>query len=136
MTATRQPIQPDQTVGQLASTLSGAPGILHRHGLDSCCGGHPSPWDACSAAGLEVFPVIAEIEEEAKKPGDFERWDDHGQNLERLRELTHDTTPPAEACGTWSALYLGLAELEQRAHGAHPHREQHPLSAHFARLRG
>ena len=38
---------------------------------------------------------------------------DHGKNLERLRELTDDYTPPAEACGTWSALYLGLAELEK-----------------------
>ncbi len=37
---------------------------------------------------------------------------DHGRNLERLREMTHGYTPPAEACGTWRALYLGLAELE------------------------
>lgn len=38
---------------------------------------------------------------------------DHGANLERLRALTDDYTPPAEACGTWTALYLGLAELER-----------------------
>ncbi len=38
---------------------------------------------------------------------------DHGRNLERLRQLTQDFTPPADACGTWSALYLGLAELEK-----------------------
>jgi regulator of cell morphogenesis and NO signaling len=37
---------------------------------------------------------------------------DHGQNLVRLRELAHDFEPPEEACGTWRALYLGLAELE------------------------
>jgi len=37
---------------------------------------------------------------------------DHGKNLARLRELAHDFTPPPEACGTWQALYLGLAELE------------------------
>lgn len=38
---------------------------------------------------------------------------DHGTNLERLRELTNAYTPPAEACGTWRALYIGLAELER-----------------------
>lgn len=38
---------------------------------------------------------------------------DHGANLERLRELTNDYTPPPEACGTWSALYLGLAEFQR-----------------------
>lgn len=38
---------------------------------------------------------------------------DHGKNLERLRELTGGYAPPAEACGTWRALYLGLAELER-----------------------
>jgi regulator of cell morphogenesis and NO signaling len=39
---------------------------------------------------------------------------DHGRNLARLRELAQDFTPPEEACGTWRALYLGLAELEQQ----------------------
>ena len=39
---------------------------------------------------------------------------DHGRNLARLRELTHGFAPPAEACGTWRALYLGLAELDEQ----------------------
>jgi len=38
--------------------------------------------------------------------------EDHGKNLARLRALAHDFHAPAEACGTWRALYLGLAELE------------------------
>lgn len=38
---------------------------------------------------------------------------DHGQNLERLRELTSDFVPPPEACGTWQALFLGLDELRR-----------------------
>ncbi|MEQ8762672.1 MAG: iron-sulfur cluster repair protein YtfE [Planctomycetota bacterium] len=37
---------------------------------------------------------------------------DHGQNLARLRQLTGDLEPPAEACTTWRALYVGLADLE------------------------
>lgn len=37
--------------------------------------------------------------------------DQHGAALERLAELTHDITPPANACNTWRALYRGLEEL-------------------------
>lgn len=37
----------------------------------------------------------------------------HGENLARLRALAHGYVPPAEACNTWTALYLGLAELER-----------------------
>lgn len=38
--------------------------------------------------------------------------DDHGASLERLREITTDYAPPAEACATWRALYAGLEKLE------------------------
>ena len=38
---------------------------------------------------------------------------DHGRNLEHMRKLAHDFVPPEEACGTWRALYLGVAELER-----------------------
>src|SRR5688572_17082160 len=38
---------------------------------------------------------------------------DHARNLERLRELTGHFAAPPEACTTWRALYLGLAELER-----------------------
>lgn len=38
--------------------------------------------------------------------------DDHGAGLRRIRELTADLVAPAEACPTWRALYLRLAELE------------------------
>lgn len=38
---------------------------------------------------------------------------DAGHDLARLRELTSNYTPPAEACNTWNALFLGLAELER-----------------------
>ncbi len=38
--------------------------------------------------------------------------DDHAEDLRRTRALTADLTPPAEACPTWHALYIRLAELE------------------------
>jgi len=42
-----------------------------------------------------------------------EEHQDHGKNLAALRELVNDFVPPEEACNTWRALYLGLAELER-----------------------
>jgi regulator of cell morphogenesis and NO signaling len=51
---------------------------------------------------------------------------DHARNLEALRELTHDFTPPPDACGTWKALYLGLAEFEREVM-EHIHLENHVL---------
>ncbi len=38
--------------------------------------------------------------------------DDHGANLQRLRQLTTDFQPPPEACATWRGLYAALANLE------------------------
>jgi regulator of cell morphogenesis and NO signaling len=37
----------------------------------------------------------------------------HKENLQVLRRLTSDLTPPEEACTTWRALYLGIQQLEQ-----------------------
>ncbi|MEZ6185053.1 MAG: iron-sulfur cluster repair di-iron protein [Planctomycetota bacterium] len=39
--------------------------------------------------------------------------DDHAVALRRLRSLTSDYQPPREACATWRALFLGLAQLER-----------------------
>lgn len=39
--------------------------------------------------------------------------DDHGRNLEIMRRLAHDYTPPADACTSWRALYAGVADLER-----------------------
>jgi regulator of cell morphogenesis and NO signaling len=52
--------------------------------------------------------------------------DEHGRDLTRLRQLAHGYEPPACACGTWRALYLGLHEFE-RAVMEHIHLENHVL---------
>ncbi|MFG0316492.1 MAG: iron-sulfur cluster repair protein YtfE [Planctomycetota bacterium JB042] len=52
--------------------------------------------------------------------------EDHARNLELTRSLTHDLTPPEDACGTWRALYLGLEELETEIM-RHVHLENHVL---------
>lgn len=37
--------------------------------------------------------------------------DDHGEHLRKLEALTHDFTPPEDACGSWRALYAGASKL-------------------------
>ena len=57
----------------------------------------------CSGRGALAIMPIHVMEQE---------HEDAGQNLARIRELTHDFLAPEEACATWRALYLGLADFE------------------------
>jgi regulator of cell morphogenesis and NO signaling len=55
--------------------------------------------------------------------------DDHtavGGQLARLRQLTDDYQPPADACNTWRALWAGLEALEGAMH-EHIHLENNIL---------
>lgn len=56
--------------------------------------------------------------------------EDHGRNLDRLRQLGRDYQVPADACPTWRALYLGLAALEREVM-EHVHLENHVLFPRF-----
>lgn len=56
----------------------------------------------------------------------MQEHDDHGANLQRLRELATDFNPPPEACATWRALYAGLEKLEAELM-AHIHLENNVL---------
>lgn len=47
---------------------------------------------------------------------------DAGQSLERMRRLSHDYQPPANACATFRATLDGLAKLEADTH-EHVHKE-------------
>ena len=38
---------------------------------------------------------------------------DHQVHLAELEALTHSFTPPANACGSWRALYQGCEKLSQ-----------------------
>ena len=39
--------------------------------------------------------------------------DQHGEALAKLEALTNNITPPANACNTWRALYVGLAAFRE-----------------------
>ncbi|MBE9608755.1 iron-sulfur cluster repair protein YtfE [Chitinilyticum litopenaei] len=55
---------------------------------------------------------------------------EHGANLDKLAALTHDMTPPADACTTWRALYAGLRQLADDL-VSHIHLENNVLFPQF-----
>lgn len=80
-----------------------------------------------------LFPaILALVRGERALPLDgpiacmLQEHDDAGAALGRLRELTHDFTPPPEACNTYRALFAGLHELEADLH-RHIHLENSVL---------
>jgi regulator of cell morphogenesis and NO signaling len=78
-----------------------------------------------------VFPGILQgqgaIEDTAEHIPELEH--DHreaGVALDNIRQLTEDYELPAEACGTWQALWHGLEDLEKTMH-EHVHLENNIL---------
>jgi regulator of cell morphogenesis and NO signaling len=88
-----------------------------------------------------LFPMIAALErgEPAPIPLDapigrmIEEHQDAGDALARLRILTNDYQPTADACNTYRALFAGLEELETDMH-RHVHLENHILFPKAAAL--
>lgn len=52
--------------------------------------------------------------------------EEHGKNLQKMRDLSHQFIPPVNACTTWCALYAGLDQLEAEIM-EHIHLENHVL---------
>lgn len=85
-----------------------------------------------------LFPMVRELAEATEEPafhcGSLQNpisvmlyeHEQAGELLERLRELTSDYTPPPDSCGSFQALYAGLAELEADTH-RHIHKENNIL---------
>ena len=85
-----------------------------------------------------LFPMIRQIEVAAEPPrfhcGSMSapvsvmelEHDNAGAALAKLRKLTSDYTPPADACNTYGAMLAGLAEMEFDLH-QHIHKENNIL---------
>ena len=50
------------TLSEIATRHPAGSRVLHRHGLDFCCGGRRSFGDACAERGLTADAILAEIE--------------------------------------------------------------------------
>jgi regulator of cell morphogenesis and NO signaling len=57
--------------------------------------------------------------------------EDHAGALERLEAIAHGMEPPAEACGSWRALYSGLRKLSDDLKD-HIHTENNVLFPQFS----
>ncbi|MCA9612086.1 MAG: iron-sulfur cluster repair di-iron protein [Myxococcales bacterium] len=86
----------------------------------SLCGAAPAR-DACFGSAQGPIRVMDSEHEEA------------GESLAVIRRLSGDLVPPADACGSYRALYTGLAELEQDLH-LHIHLETNVLFPRVLRL--
>ena len=81
-----------------------------------------------------LFPIITAMSRGEPGPPSIEgpvgcmlhEHDDAGAALARLRKLSHDFTPPPEACNTYRALFAGLQDLESDLH-RHIHLENSVL---------
>jgi regulator of cell morphogenesis and NO signaling len=76
-----------------------------------------------------LFPMLARGEgANAARPIQVmeQEHEDAGAVLASMRALATDYQPPAEACGTWRALYLGLDEFERELM-QHVHLENYVL---------
>jgi regulator of cell morphogenesis and NO signaling len=85
-----------------------------------------------------LFPMIRELATSRSRPvfacGSIRNpisvmmaeHDRAGELLDRLHQLTDGYRPPADACASYTALYVGLAELEADTH-LHVHKENNVL---------
>lgn len=55
----------DSTLGELVRQRPGAARVLHRYGLDYCCGGHLPLGQACTEKGLDPETLLSEVETQA-----------------------------------------------------------------------
>ncbi|MEO6593850.1 MAG: hemerythrin domain-containing protein [Planctomycetota bacterium] len=84
-----------------------------------------------------MFPMLARGEGAAAGPIQVmeQEHEDAGAQFAAIRALSTDHAPPPEACGTWRALYLGLAEFE-RDLMQHVHLENYVLFPRAMRVTG
>ncbi|MBY0279530.1 iron-sulfur cluster repair di-iron protein [Candidatus Binatia bacterium] len=78
------------TLSEIATRHPAGSRVLHRHGLDFCCGGRRSFGDACAERGLAADAILAEIErEDAGAPS--QGWDQRplGELVEQIVGFYH-----------------------------------------------
>lgn len=100
------------TLGELVIRRPEAMPVLHRHGLDFCCGGQEPLEQACVEAGLQPEAVLAEIAQQEERAS--------SSGLPRERPVRWDERPVAEL----------VAHIQQRYH--QPLRQELPRLVQLA----
>ena len=116
----------DQSLGQLARRIPGATRVFDAHHFDFCCGGNQSLRSAAAAAGVDVAPIVAELQTlEGRGAADGERdWSQaaptelvdhiltryHAVHREQLPELIRLARRVEQVHGDRPDCPLGLAD--------------------------
>lgn len=116
----------DQSLGQLARRIPGATRVFDAHHFDFCCGGNQSLRSAAAAAGVDVAPIVAELQTlEDRGAADGERdWSQtastelvdhiltryHAVHREQLPELIRLARRVEQVHGDRPDCPLGLAD--------------------------
>lgn len=105
----------EQTLGDLVTASPVAAKILHRYGLDFCCGGNQSFEQACAAASLVPDRVLAEIQAASESVPTQEHWDRvHPSEL-----INHILTRFHEPLRRELPRLIGLARRTEEVHAEH-----------------
>ncbi len=65
----------DTPIGEIAATHPAATRVFLRHKLDFCCGGKRTLATACRQAGLDPAAIDLELQTEAARGDDADRWE-------------------------------------------------------------
>lgn len=116
----------DLPLAQIALSHASASRVLHRHGLDFCCGGRRTLEEACGDRGADSAAILTELATASADPdGDSPDWsaaappelmdhllanyhEDHRQELPRLIEMAAKVE---RAHGDKDGCPVGLAEF-------------------------
>ncbi len=105
-----------QSLGELVTKVPKAAKVLHRYGLDFCCGGKQSLKQACQEKSIEAGQVLAEIDAELEVGTDDEtRWDT--AHLSQL--INHIMQRFHEPLRRELPQLIGLARRTEEVHAAH-----------------
>jgi regulator of cell morphogenesis and NO signaling len=103
----------ETTLGDLVTEQPQAARVLHRFGLDYCCGGHRTIGTACEEKGVDPRDLLRQVEEEAAPAEPMPTWD-----LAPLDELIqHILTRYHQPLREELPRLVTLAERVERRHG-------------------
>lgn len=106
----------ESTLGDLVTEQPKAARVLHRFGLDYCCGGHRTIGTACEEKGVDPQVLLRQVEEEPASAEPTRSWD-----LAPLDELIqHILTRYHQPLREELPRLVTLAEKVERRHGDKP----------------
>lgn len=103
------------TLAELVTAEPGSARVLHRHGLDFCCGGRRSLEEACRARGIDPGVVLEELTARESVPEEV-----HVEQLSQPALIDFILTRYHEPLRPELARLVALAEKVERVHAAKP----------------